>query len=116
MLVGIVVGVVVGVTLGLGAGKLTQILRRQGSGEAPKTDSLVGLEVQVVTAIPAGGYGQVRLTTAGHTHTLNAKSAVELDAGSRAWVAAVLTPTSVEVRPVDPSRDSGLADAPRELE
>lgn len=116
MVVALVVGITVGVLLGLGAGKLTQILRRQGGGAAPRTDSLIGLEVQVVTAIPAGGYGQVRLTTSGHTHTLNAKSAVELDGGSRAWVAAVLTPTSVEVRPVDPSRESGLADAPKELE
>lgn len=112
MIVALLVGVVVGVSLGLGAGKLTQVLRRQGSGAAPRTDSLVGLEVRIVTAIPAGGHGQVRLTANGHTRTLNAKSAVELEAGSRAWVAEVLTPTSVGVRPVDSSPGGGQADEP----
>lgn len=97
----IVLGVAVGVGLGVGAGKLTAVLRRQDSGAAPRTGSLVGLEAEVITAIPAGGHGQVRVRRAGHTHTLNAKAAVELEAGARAWVSAVLTPTSVEVRPVD---------------
>lgn len=101
MWVGILVGAVVGMTLGWGAGRLTRLLRRQGSGAAPSTSSLVGAEALVLTAIPDQGYGQVRLRHGGHTMTLNAKAPVPLDAGMRVWVSGVLSATSVEVLPVD---------------
>lgn len=101
MPVAIGVGLVIGVLLGWAAGKLTHILRRQGTDVAPNTASLIGTEAQVITAIPEGGYGQVRLRSGGHTHTLNAKGPVQLDAGTRVWVSAVLSATSVEVLPID---------------
>ncbi|MFV0407749.1 MAG: hypothetical protein ACK5LN_13175 [Propioniciclava sp.] len=109
MPVGIVVGVAIGIALGFGAGKLTQVLRRQGSGEAPSTETLVGREARVITAIPSDGYGQVRLTDGAHTRTLNAKSPVALESGARVWVSGVLTPTSVEVRPTAELEDLGPA-------
>lgn len=101
MLIAIVVGVVIGVLLGWMAGKLTSLLRRQGSDVAPSTKSLIGVEALVVTAVPDSGYGQVRINHGGHTYTMNAKAAVALDTGTRVWVSGVLSATSVEVTPVD---------------
>ena len=101
MLVAIIAGLVTGIALGWMAGKLTRVLRRQGSDVAPNTSALIGLEAHVITAVPDGGYGQVRLRHAGHTYTLNAKAPVALDAGSRVWISGVLSATSVEVLPVD---------------
>ena len=107
MPVAIVLGLVVGALLGWGAGKLTALLRRQGSDVAPSTASLIGAEALVITAIPENGYGQIRLRYGGHTHTLNAKGPVELDAGTRVWISGVLSATSVEVRPVDALGSAG---------
>ena len=107
MPVAIVLGLVVAALLGWGAGKLTALLRRQGSDVAPSTASLIGAEALVITAIPENGYGQIRLRYGGHTHTLNAKGPVELDAGTRVWISGVLSATSVEVRPVDALGSAG---------
>lgn len=107
MAIAIAIGVVVGVLLGWGAGKLTGLFRNQGSDVAPSTASLIGAEALVLTAIPEGGYGQIRLQYGGHTHTLNAKGPVALDAGTRVWISGVLSATSVEVRPVDALGSAG---------
>ncbi len=107
MPIAIGVGLVVGVLLGWGAGRLTGLLRRQGTDVAPSTASLIGAEAQVITAIPEGGYGQIRLQYGGHTHTLNAKGPVALDAGTRVWICGVLSATSVEVLPVDALGSAG---------
>lgn len=101
MLIAIGIGLAVGFALAWGAGRLTRLLRRQGSDIAPSTHSLVGVEALVITAVPENGYGQVRLRHGGHTYTLNAKAPITLDAGSRVWISGVLSATSVEVRPVD---------------
>ncbi len=109
MAVAIPVGLVVGVLLGWFAGKLTGLLRKQGSEVAPSTASLVGVEALVITAVPETGYGQVRLRHQGHTYTLNAKAPVALDAGTRVWISGVLSATSVEVSPVDVVGPGGRA-------
>ncbi len=111
MSVGIGLGVLIGVLLGWGAGKLTSLLRRQGSDQAPSTATLIGAEAQVITAIPENGYGQVRLKYGGHTHTLNARGPVALDAGTRVWISGVLSATSVEVLPVDALGTAGTTGA-----
>lgn len=97
----IAVGVVVGVLLGWMAGKLTAMLRKQGSDVAPSTASLVGVEARVITAVPESGFGQIRVRYQGHTHTLNARAPIALDAGTRVWISEVLSATSVEVRPTE---------------
>lgn len=101
MIIAIVVGIVVGLLLAFMAGRLTGWLRRQSSAGTHSTQSLVGVEAQVLTAIPADGYGQIRVRRSGHTYTLNAKSSLPLEQGTRVWIAGVLSATSVEVRPVD---------------
>lgn len=95
------IGLVVGIALGWMAGKLTGLLRKQGTDVAPSTNSLIGVEALVITAVPEQGYGQIRVRHGGHTYTLNAKAPVALDTGARVWVSGVLSATSVEVMPVD---------------
>lgn len=112
MVVGIVVGLLVGVVLAWGAGKLTGLLRRQESEPVPTTGSLVGLAASVVTAIPEDGYGQIRLSSQGHTHTLNARSTQAVPSGQQVWIAQVLSATSVSVTTFAPEgvQDSHVAD------
>lgn len=95
------IGVVSGIVLAYLAGKFTALLRRQAADSVHNTRSLLGEEAQVITAIPRDGYGQIRLTQ-GKT-TLNAKSPLALEAGTRVWVSGVLSATSVQVSPIDPA-------------
>ncbi|EPH02946.1 hypothetical protein HMPREF1531_02264 [Propionibacterium sp. oral taxon 192 str. F0372] len=98
--VGVVVGVLVGALLAWGAGRLTRLLRSQANEVTHSTESLIGAEGQVITDIPSEGYGQVRISSAGSQHVLNARCPIELNSGSRIWVSGVLSATAVEVRPV----------------
>jgi hypothetical protein len=57
----------------------------------------------VVTAIPGGetGFGEVLLNVAGLRVKYTAHSARALPAGTEVWVVEALSPSAVEVRPVD---------------
>lgn len=103
MWVAILLGAVVGIGLAWGAGKLTGILRRQEADPVPTTGSLIGLAAHVVTAIPADGYGQVRVSAHGHTHTLNARCDQDVSTGQQVWIIQVLSATSVGVSTSDPA-------------
>lgn len=67
----------------------------------PRGDDLIGTTGSVVTAIPAGGYGEVLLRHAGHTVKYAAKSAAPVAQGTEIWVEATLSTSSVTVRPVE---------------
>lgn len=97
-LAAICAGLIVGIGLAWAAGRLTSALRAQSSNTRHSTASLLGTEGTVITAIPAEGYGQVRLNGDGHQPVLNARSFEPLAAGSRIKVIGVLSPTAVEVR------------------
>ncbi|MFJ9917216.1 hypothetical protein [Actinacidiphila glaucinigra] len=94
-----------GVAAGGFAGWLTwrfsRSLMRGGASAAPRGDDLIGGTGTVVTAIPADGYGEVLAYLAGQPVKLAARSTVPLARGSRVWVEAALSATSVAVRPVD---------------
>ncbi|WP_200304677.1 hypothetical protein [Streptomyces adelaidensis] len=68
---------------------------------APRRDDLVGTSGNVVTAIPADGFGEVLLRLAGQPVKFAARSAVPVARGTEVWVEAAPTATSVVVRPVD---------------
>ena len=104
--VGVLTGLVLGVALAYGSTRLT---RRQGSSNTVRTDSLVGAEASVITAIPADGYGRIRLSHNGHLLTVSARATTDIAAGERVWISEVLTPTAVGVRPIDalPAPDAG---------
>lgn len=117
------IGLVVGLILAFVAGSLTARLKRDYPGAGASTKALVGSEADVLAPIPADGYGQVRLSHAGHRVTLNAKSDEQIAAGERVWVSAVLSPTAVQVgrvgsplelpgQPPEPGPDPGSGEAP----
>ncbi|NBM15568.1 hypothetical protein [Streptomyces sp. GC420] len=102
---GTVGATVVGVAAGAGAGwaayRLSRALMRDRSAAAPSSGDLVGSAGSVVTAIPAGGYGEVLVYLAGQPLKLAARSEGPVAGGTEVWVEGVLSATSVAVRPVE---------------
>ncbi|MCZ7457165.1 hypothetical protein [Streptomyces sp. WMMC940] len=96
---------VAGVLAGLLAARLTwllsRVLMRDRSAAAPRGDDLLGTGGSVVTAIPAGGYGEVLLRVAGQPVKFAARSTTPVPRGAEVWVEAALSATSVLVRPVE---------------
>ncbi|MCX5141344.1 MULTISPECIES: hypothetical protein [unclassified Streptomyces] len=81
--------------------KFSQALMRDQTTATPRGEDLVGTAGSVVTAIPAGGYGEVLLRLGGQPVKLSAKSQVPVERGTEIWVEATLSTTSVSVRPVE---------------
>ncbi|MCX4545637.1 hypothetical protein [Streptomyces sp. NBC_01565] len=95
-----------GAAAGAGAGWLTyrfsRALLRDGGGAAPSHRDLVGSAGTVVTAIPAGGYGEVLLRLGGQPVKCAAIAEEgPLARGARVWVTAAPSSTSVSVRAVE---------------
>lgn len=99
--VSIPVGVVMGLLFSWFTVWFTRKLKNSRTDANVNTSALVGHEALVLTAIPEGGYGQVRLRVAGHQLTYSAKAPVAIDGGTRVWITNVLSATAVEVRPTD---------------
>lgn len=93
----IVGGLLAGIAMGALAGWGTKLLSKGGDDATVRSSSLVGHPGTVISAIPAEGYGQVSVVVAGHITQLNARAAEALPAGTAVVVAAVLSPTSVQV-------------------
>ncbi|MDO0937689.1 hypothetical protein QQY66_40405 [Streptomyces sp. DG2A-72] len=102
---GAVGATVIGVPAGVGTGwlayRLSRALMNDRSGAAPRDDDLVGVSGSVVTAIPAGGYGEVLVHLAGQPVKLAAKSSAPVARGAEIWVEETLSHTSVSVRRVE---------------
>lgn len=96
-IVGLVLGVALGALAGWGAKKLHD---HAGDGGATSTHDLVEQIGQVVSDIPADGYGVVSLSKAGHLVRLNARSSTPVPAGTTITVVSVLSPTAVQVEPL----------------
>ncbi|MFD3724086.1 hypothetical protein [Streptomyces sp. NPDC058671] len=94
-------GVVAGGAVGWGTWRFSRALLRDGSAPAPRGDDLTGTSGSVVTAVPVDGYGEVLLYLAGQPVKYAAKAGFALPRGTEVWVEAVLSPTSVAVRPVE---------------
>ncbi|MFB8082921.1 hypothetical protein [Streptomyces sp. NPDC056013] len=102
-------GAIVATLTGLAAGTLagwatwrfSRALLRDGDAPAPRGEDLTGTSGAVVTAIPAGGYGEVLLYLAGQPVKYAAKAAAPVERGAEVWVESVLSATSVAVRPVE---------------
>ncbi|MFD5337575.1 hypothetical protein [Streptomyces hawaiiensis] len=95
------IGVPAGVLTGWFAYRLSRALMDESSGDAPRDDDLVGVPGSVVTAIPAGGYGEVLVHRAGQLVKLSAKSPVAVARGAEVWVERTLSQSAVTVRPVE---------------
>jgi membrane protein implicated in regulation of membrane protease activity len=60
-------------------------------------DHLLGAQGVVVSAVPAAGYGEVRLVVGGQPLKLSARSEVPLPAGTPVYVTDTISDTAVEV-------------------
>lgn len=95
-----IIGLLLGVALGALAGWASKKLHDHGDAGAASTHDLVEQIGQVVSDIPADGYGTVSLTKAGHITRLNARSSTPVPAGTTVTVVSVLSPTAVQVEPL----------------
>ena len=98
--VSLVVGAAAGVVVGWLAWRLTRLLKDAPSDGTVSIGDSVGRLGRVVTPIPAGGYGVVRVSVGGHTLTCNAVSTVPIDVGAEVTVTEALSPTAVRVAAV----------------
>lgn len=102
---GTYVAVLLGLVAATAVGTATAFATRAllGSTLAPvRSSDLYGVFGTVVTRIPAGGYGEVRVPQAGSLVKLSAKAAQPLAAGTAVYVTEVLSATSVVVTPTTP--------------
>ncbi|MDQ0604461.1 membrane protein implicated in regulation of membrane protease activity [Streptomyces canus] len=81
--------------------RFSRVLMRDQTALAPTGNDLVGTSGNVVTAIPADGYGEILLQLAGQPVKFAARSTGPVARGAEVWVEAALSATSVAVRPVD---------------
>ena len=96
-----VVGLGAGTALGWAALWISRSLMRMRTDEPVRLSDLVGKPAVVVSAIPSGGYGEVRIDHAGQPMKLNARieSGGSAPIGGRMVVVSVNSASSVVVEP-----------------
>ena len=97
VLISVAIGVVGAIPIAWGAVRLTAGLMRMNTDPTLSERDLIGRLGQVITAIPAGGLGEVRLSVGGQPLKYNARSAEALPSGTPIYVIDTPTATSVEV-------------------
>jgi membrane-bound ClpP family serine protease len=98
--VSVPVGIGAGVVVGSLAWWLTKLVKDGGSDATLTADDALGRSGRVISAIPAEGFGAVRLMIGGHSVQLNARAETPLDPGAEVHVTRILSPTAVLVAPV----------------
>ena len=98
--VSVPVGIGAGLVVGWLAWWLTKLVKDGGSDGTLTADDALGRSGRVITAIPADGFGAVRLMIGGHSVQLNAKSEAPVEPGAEVHVTRILSPTAVLVAPV----------------
>ncbi|GAB3852999.1 hypothetical protein GCM10028801_04890 [Nocardioides maradonensis] len=97
MALSLAVGAVAGGLVGWLAWWLTRLLKNGPSDGTVSVADSVGMTARVITAIPAQGYGVVRVVVGGHPLQLNASANASIEAGTEVHVTGVLSPTAVNV-------------------
>ena len=90
-------GVLAAVPTGWLAARLSRAARNMRTDATPTRDHLAGAIGLVVTPIPSGGYGEVRVRLAGQPVKLNARADGPIPVGTRIFVVEALSETSVHV-------------------
>ena len=98
-LLAVPVGLVSGLGFGWIAVWFTRLVKDGGSDATPTSDDLVGRDGAVISAIPADGFGTVRVLLGGHVVRVNARAEAALPAGTEVHVTSILSPTAVTVAP-----------------
>ncbi|RLQ06927.1 hypothetical protein EAD96_07235 [Micromonospora sp. BL1] len=93
----VVGGVLAAVPTGWLAARLSRAARNMRTDATPTRDHLAGAIGLVVTPIPSGGYGEVRVRLAGQPVKLNARADGPMPVGTRIFVVEALSETSVHV-------------------
>jgi membrane protein implicated in regulation of membrane protease activity len=97
VLLSLAVGLAVAVPLAWGAVRLSRALTDMPTQETLTRHHLVGAQGVVVSAVPASGFGEVRLSLAGQHLKFSARSDEPLPAGTPVYVVEALSETAVEV-------------------
>lgn len=97
--IAVVVGFVAGILASWGAASFTRWLKRSEAHSTFKSRSMVGSTARVITDIPAGGFGEVRVLGSGQSRKRAARSDLPISAGTEVWISAIVSPTAVEVTP-----------------
>jgi membrane protein implicated in regulation of membrane protease activity len=97
VLLALVAGLLVALPLAAGAIRLSAALRDMPTEPTLTRDRLLGATGVVVSGVPAGGLGEVRLDVAGQQLKYHARSDVPLIAGTPVYVVDTPTETSVQV-------------------
>jgi membrane protein implicated in regulation of membrane protease activity len=97
VLIALVVGLAVAVPLAWAAIRFSRSLRDMPTQETLTRHHLLGAQGVVVSAVPAAGYGEVRLVVAGQPLKMSARSDVPLRAGTPVYVTETISDTAVEV-------------------
>lgn len=101
--VGALGGLASGISIGAVTMALTRFFMNMPTDEGVRVSELVGQRATVVSPIPDAGLGEVTLVFRGQMLKLNARAEAPMPAGRAVVVAAVTSPSSVLVRPVDPA-------------
>jgi membrane protein implicated in regulation of membrane protease activity len=101
VVLGCLVGLAVGLPFAWAAGRFVAAVADMPTDATPQSADLVGSTGLIVSEVPAGGLGQVRLSYAGQPMKFNARADGPLALGVRVVVIGVPTPTCVLVTPLD---------------
>jgi len=93
----VVVGLLAGGVAFWGATAFTRWLKRSEAAASFHSDKLIGSTAKVITDIPAGGYGEVRIYGSGGSRKRAARAGTAIASGTEVWVSGILSPTAVEV-------------------
>ena len=102
VLVSVAAGLLAAVPAGWLAGKLVNAAMNMPTDATLTSGDQIGTVGVVITPVPVGGYGEVRLAVAGQQIKFNARADQPLALGTRVFVIEVPTPTSVLVEPTPP--------------
>ena len=97
LLIATVVGLLAALPTAFLAGKLVNAAINMATDGTLSSNDLLGTTGVIITPVPVGGYGEVRLAVAGQQIKFNARAAEPLALGTRVFVIEVPSPTSVLV-------------------
>jgi membrane protein implicated in regulation of membrane protease activity len=92
-------GLAAAIPTGWLVGRLVEAAMNMPTDATLTSSDLIGAMGVVISAVPVGGYGEVRLAVAGTQMKLHARCDEPLALGTRVFVISVPTPTSVLVEP-----------------
>jgi membrane protein implicated in regulation of membrane protease activity len=102
LVIGLVAGVAVAIPSAIGTVALAGAASRMRTDATPTRSDLVGRMGVIVTPIPVGGYGEVRISIGGQPVKLNARSDKAVALGARVFVIEAPSDTSVVVEETTP--------------